>query len=161
MQRGVSREEPQPGQDRLQFFLGRKTLRRQRLGGPPSWPAFFAQLQLWGGKNRNDDGTWHRKQALRELDKLTPPESVQIPPYYPRDPLILKDWAEYLDCLRYCDKLVGQILQRLEREGILDQTFVVLLGDNGISHARGKQFLYDEGIRGTMGPTARSTMRTW
>jgi arylsulfatase A-like enzyme len=108
---------------------------------------FFAQLQLWGGKNRNDDGTWHREQAPRELGKLTPPESVQLPPYYPRDPLLLKDWAEYLDCLRYCDKLVGQILQRLEREGILDQTIVVLLGDNGISHARGKQFLYDEGIR--------------
>ena len=108
---------------------------------------FFAQLQLWGGKYRNDDGTWHREVAPRELGTLTPPESVQLPPYYPRDPLLLKDWAEYLDCLRYCDKLVGQILQRLEHEGILDQTIVVLLGDNGISHARGKQFLYDEGIR--------------
>ncbi len=115
-------------------------------GRRPGQP-FFAQLQLWGGKNRNDDGTWHREQAPRELGALTPPESVQLPPYYPRDPLILQDWAEYLDCLRYCDQLVGQILQRLEREGILDQTLVVLLGDNGISHARGKQFLYDEGIR--------------
>jgi arylsulfatase A-like enzyme len=115
-------------------------------GRRPGQP-FFAQLQLWGGKNRNDDGTWHREEALRELGSLTPPESVQLPPYYPRDPLILKDWAEYLDCLRYCDKLIGQIIQRLEQEGILEQTIIVLLGDNGISHARGKQFLYDEGIR--------------
>lgn len=41
----------------------------------------------------------------------------------------------------------GQILKRLEDEGILEQTVIIFMGDNGISHARGKQFLYDEGIR--------------
>jgi arylsulfatase A-like enzyme len=59
----------------------------------------------------------------------------------------VEDWAQYLDCIRLCDKQVGEIVQRLEREGILDQTIIILMGDNGISHARGKQFLYDEGIR--------------
>jgi arylsulfatase A-like enzyme len=132
-------------------------------GRRPGQP-FFAQLQLWGGKNRNDNGTWHREQAPRELGNLTPPESVQLPPYYPSDPLILQDWAAYLDCLRYCDVLVGRILRRLEEEGILEQTLVVLLGDNGVSHARGKQFLYDEGIHTpciVRGPgVARGAVRT-
>jgi arylsulfatase A-like enzyme len=40
---------------------------------------------------------------------------------------------------------VGEVMARLEREGILDQTLVVFMTDHGISHARGKQFLYDEG----------------
>ena len=115
-------------------------------GRRPGQP-FFAQLQLWGGKNRNDNGTWYRTVAPRELGRLTPPESVRLPPYYPRDPVLLQDWAEYLDCLRYCDVLLGRILHQLEQEGLLEQTVIILLGDNGISHARGKQFLYDEGLR--------------
>jgi arylsulfatase A-like enzyme len=108
---------------------------------------FFAQIQLWGGKKRNDDGRWYQFEAPQDLGELTKPDKVTLPPYYPRDPILLEDWAQYLDCIRLCDKQVGEILQRLETEGILDQTLIVLMGDNGISHARGKQFLYDEGIR--------------
>ncbi len=132
-------------------------------GRKPGQP-FFAQIQLWGGKNRNDDGRWVRDVAPKALGKLTKPEDVNLPPYYPRDPLLLEDWAQYLDCIRLCDKQVGEILQRLETEGILEQTFIILMGDNGISHARGKQFLCDEGIRTPFivrGPgIARGTVRT-
>lgn len=106
---------------------------------------FFAQVQLWGGKNR-DNARW-KEIALKELGNLTPPSSVFLPPYYPRDSVILNDWASYLDCIRYTDKQVGEIIKRLETEGILDKTIIIFMGDNGISHARGKQFLYDEGIR--------------
>lgn len=116
-------------------------------GRKPGQP-FFAQIQLWGGKNRHNP-RWYRDVAAKELGTLTPPESVTLPPYYPRDPALLADWAEYLDCIRYCDMQLGRILKRLEDEGILDQTYIVFMGDNGISHARGKQFLYDEGIRMT------------
>ena len=110
---------------------------------------FFAQIQLWGGKNRNDNGRWHRDVAPKALGTLTKPEDVNLPPYYPRVPAFLDDWARYLDCIRLCDQQVGEILKRLETEGILDQTIIILMGDNGISQARGKQFLYDEGIRTT------------
>lgn len=108
---------------------------------------FFAQIQLWGGKNRNGSGRWYREVAPKALGTLTKPQAVTLPPYYPRDPVLLEDWAQYLDCIRFCDQQVGEILKRLEAEGILDQTLIILMGDNGISHARGKQFLYDEGIR--------------
>ncbi len=131
-----------------------------RMQGQP----FFAQIQLRGGKNRNDNGRWYRDVAPKELGTLTQPEDVTLPPYYPRDPLLLADWAEYLDSIRFTDKQVGEILQRLELEGILDQTLIILMGDNGISHARGKQFLYDEGIRTPFivrGPgIARGAIRT-
>ncbi len=115
-------------------------------GRRPGQP-FFAQIQLWGGKNRNDDGRWYREVAPQALGKLTRPEDVTLPPYYPRDPVLLADWAQYLDCLRYCDWQLGGILKRLEDEGVLEQTLIVFMGDNGISAAREKQFLYDGGIR--------------
>jgi arylsulfatase A-like enzyme len=132
-------------------------------GHKPGQP-FFAQIQLWGGKNRNDDGRWYRDVAPKALGTLTRPQDVTLPPYYPRDPVLLEDWAQYLDCIRLCDQQVGEILRRLETEGILDQTLIILMGDNGISHARGKQFLYDEGIRTPFivrGPgIARGAVRT-
>ena len=37
------------------------------------------------------------------------------------------------------------MIARLEKEKLLDQTVVFFMTDHGISHARGKQFLYDEG----------------
>src|SRR5262249_56542971 len=105
---------------------------------------FFRQVQLHGGKYRHNKN-WKRR-ALSELGGLTRPEEVTLPPYYPRDPVLLDDWAQYLDTARYTDKEVGEVIARLEREGILDQTVIILMTDHGISHAREKQFLYDGGI---------------
>ncbi|MBM3860009.1 MAG: sulfatase [Verrucomicrobia bacterium] len=113
-------------------------------GRKPGQP-FFAQIQLLGGKLR--ESNWLTDIAPKALGALTPPERVTLPPYYPRDPVLLEDWAHYLDCLRYCDLQVGDILKRLEDEGVLEQTLIIFMGDHGISHAREKQFLYDGGIR--------------
>lgn len=111
---------------------------------------FFMQVQVGGGKLRG--GSDANAQALQErakaqLGSATDPEKVTLPPYYPRDPVLLRDWAAYLDAVRFTDKHVGDVLARLEREGILEQTVIVFVTDHGISHARGKQFLYDEGAQ--------------
>jgi arylsulfatase A-like enzyme len=114
-------------------------------GRKPGQP-FFMQVQLHGGKYRGQgpNKNW-QASVLRELGPNTRPEDVKLPPYYPRDPVILQDWADYLDCCRYTDKEVGDVIARLAREKLLDDTVVFFLTDHGISHARGKQFLYDEG----------------
>jgi arylsulfatase A-like enzyme len=109
---------------------------------------FFMQVQLAGGKLRG--GTDASAKALseraeQELGKATDPQRVTLPPYYPRDPVLLRDWAAYLDAVRFTDKHVGSVIARLESEGILDQTWIAFMTDHGISHARGKQFLYNEG----------------
>lgn len=109
---------------------------------------FFMQVQLPGGKLRGgDDPSASRlmQRAKQELGQSTDPEQVQLPPYYPRDPVLLRDWAAYLDSVRLTDAHVGRVLKRLEEEGILNQTLIIFMTDHGISHARGKQFLYNEG----------------
>jgi arylsulfatase A-like enzyme len=109
---------------------------------------FFMQVQLAGGKLRGGSDANAKALAERakaEFGSATDPEKVTLPPYYPRDPVILRDWAAYLDAVRFTDKHVGEVIARLEKEGILDQTLVIFTTDHGISHARGKQFLYDEG----------------
>jgi arylsulfatase A-like enzyme len=108
--------------------------------------SFFMQVQLHGGKHRGQAlaPAWTQK-VKQELGEATRPEAVALPPYYPRDPVLLDDWARYLDCCRYTDKEVGDVLARLEKEKLLEDTIVFFMTDHGISHARGKQFLYDEG----------------
>jgi arylsulfatase A-like enzyme len=105
---------------------------------------FFMQVQLHGGKH-GAGGAW-RKAVKERFGGLTKAEDVVLPPYYPRDPVLLEDWARYLDSVRYTDMQVGDVIDRLKAEGILGRTYVFFMTDHGISHARGKQFLYEEGI---------------
>ncbi len=96
---------------------------------------FFAQIQLRGGKFRN-------ARPANPVD----PASVALPPYYPDDPVMREDWAAYLNSVLHMDMEVGEILRRLADEGLAENTLVIVWTDHGISHARGKQFCYDEGI---------------
>jgi len=100
----------------------------------PADQPIFAQFQLSGGKNR---------KAKSHAD----PEQVVLPPYYPDHPVLRQDWAKYLDSWVKTDEEVGRILADLEKAGRLDATAVFLWTDHGVSHLRGKQFLYEEGIR--------------
>ncbi|HYI28263.1 MAG TPA: sulfatase-like hydrolase/transferase, partial [Bradyrhizobium sp.] len=109
---------------------------------------FFMQVQLAGGKLRGGtdaSATKLSERARQEFGAAVRPDDVTLPPYYPRDPVLLRDWAAYLDSVRFTDQHVGQVLARLEKEGIIDNTLVIFMTDHGISHARGKQFLYNEG----------------
>jgi arylsulfatase A-like enzyme len=111
---------------------------------------FFMQVQLNGGKLREGAPAGReafRKRVISELGSATNSEQVTLPPYYPRDPVLLDDWAAYLDAVRLTDKHVGEVIARLEAEDLLDNTLIIFMTDHGISHARGKQFLYDEGTR--------------
>jgi arylsulfatase A-like enzyme len=108
----------------------------------PNWDGraadqpFFAQFQLNGGKNRG-----------AKVPNPVDPKDVTLPPYYPDDPVIREDWARYLNSVKFVDREVGEIMQRIEDDGLADNTVVVFMTDHGISHARGKQFLYEEGAR--------------
>ena len=97
---------------------------------------FFAQVQLRGGKFR---------RAM--LDNPVSQTDVIIPPYYPDDDVLRSDWATYLNSVLSLDLEVKQIIERLEEEGLTDNTAIFLFTDHGISHLRGKQFLYEEGIK--------------
>ena len=100
----------------------------------PADQPIFAQFQLNGGKNR-------KAKSHANSDK------VVLPPYYPDDPVLRQDWAKYLDSWVKTDEEVGQILADLDKAGRLDSAVVFLWTDHGVSHLRGKQFLYEEGIR--------------
>ena len=64
---------------------------------------FFMQVQLHGGKLREgseEARAVFKQRVISELGSATDPAKVTLPPYYPRDPVILDDWALYLDAAR-------------------------------------------------------------
>ena len=95
---------------------------------------FFAQV--------NFSETHRKYHAPRRAD----PAKVELPPYYPDHPVTREDWAQYLDSATELDRKVGLVLRQLEEDGLADGTVVVFFGDNGQSHVRGKQFVYEEGL---------------
>jgi arylsulfatase A-like enzyme len=110
---------------------------------------FFAQIQTPGGKLRGkDESGWEKVQseAGKVFGNRTSNDKVKLPPYYPGHPDIVRDWAAYLDSVRLTDHMVGEVIDRLEKEGVLENTLVLFMTDHGISHGRGKQFMYDEGL---------------
>lgn len=104
-------------------------------GRAPGQP-FFMQFQLRGGKYRS-----------AQVGHPVSPDEVTLPPYYPDDPVMCEDWAQYLNSVLFVDREVGEIMARLEADGLDKNTVVIFMTDHGISHARGKQFLYEEGVR--------------
>jgi arylsulfatase A-like enzyme len=115
-------------------------------GRRPGQP-FFMQVMLSGGKLRDGQRGVEQitSRADAELGGRTALAAVTMPPHLPDDAVLVADRAAYLDAVRFTDAEVGRVLARLEREGLLDTTVVTFMTDHGISHARGKQFLYDEG----------------
>jgi len=110
---------------------------------------FFAQIQLPGGKLRGGTQESAERMASRAektFGKRTDVNQIKLPPYYPATEIILHDWAAYLDTVRETDRVVGEILGKLDAEGDLENTMVLFMTDHGISHIRGKQFMYDEGL---------------
>lgn len=80
-------------------------------------------------------------------DNPIDPASIELPPYYPDHPLVRKDWAMWLESLQVFDRKVGEILKRLDDEGLKEKTIVFIISDHGRAHIRDKQFLYEGGIR--------------
>jgi len=107
---------------------------------------FFAQIQLRGGKLRNVPA-WNDEVNAGLGKRVVNPGDVKLPPYYPDCESFRKDWAEYLNSITYTDDEVGKILSRLKKEKLLNNTVIFFITDHGISQARGKQFLYNEGTR--------------
>ena len=77
------------------------------------------QVQLHGGKLRGASTAQYDrfdKQVKAEFASVTPPDSVELPPYYPRDPVMLRDWSTYLDSVRITDLHVKRVVDRLKKE---------------------------------------------
>jgi len=77
----------------------------------------------------------------------TDPAAVLVPPYYPDLPEVRADLARHYDNVAAMDRMVGEMLEVLARDGLADDTVVIFTTDHGDGLPRAKRWLYDSGIR--------------
>lgn len=97
---------------------------------------FYAHLTL-----NQTHRAWNG-DAQRPID----PKLVTLPLWYPDTPLTRKDWAMGLESAQTSDRDIGDIVARLKRDGVYENTIIVITSDHGIALPRAKQFIYDEGL---------------
>ncbi|HEY3840422.1 MAG TPA: sulfatase, partial [Bryobacteraceae bacterium] len=121
--------------EKQKFFDG--TDWNQRQPGQP----FFAHITII----ETHKGVGWKIAREQPKSELVDPNQVKLASYYPDSPIARDEYANYLDAIHLSDGYVGQLLDRLERDGLRDNTIVVISSDHGPLF-RGKQFLYDGGI---------------
>jgi arylsulfatase A-like enzyme len=84
----------------------------------------------------------HAADEQRSVD----PDSVTVPPYYADTPTARETITRQYDNVRAMDEYVGEILQRLKADGMLENTIVIWTTDHGDGLPRAKRELYDSGI---------------
>lgn len=75
------------------------------------------------------------------------PENVHLFGHYPDATEVRSDVADYYFEVQRFDREVGELLERLEEMGELENTIVVMTGDHGMPFPRSKGNLYDSGAR--------------
>lgn len=72
-------------------------------------------------------------------------ENVVVPAYLPDAPEVRNDILDYYFAIERFDREIGGILKTLEDAKLLDNTLVVITGDNGMPFPRAKANVYDAG----------------
>jgi len=89
----------------------------------------------------------HRSWSPNAIEKQHKPSDIVVPPYLPDTDLTRSDLGQYYDEVSRMDEYVGKVVAELKRQGELDNTFVLVMADNGRPFPRCKTTLYDSGIR--------------
>ncbi|MBN2377793.1 MAG: sulfatase [Sedimentisphaerales bacterium] len=74
-------------------------------------------------------------------------DKIHVPDFYPNNETIRSDLADYYWEVQRWDRDVASAISLIEQAGELDNTIIVMTGDNGIPFPRCKGNLYDWGVR--------------
>ena len=102
-----------------------------------------APFCFWFGANEAHRG-FAPGRGLKEGKKLADAEML---PYWPDRPILRSDLLDYYAEIDWVDRHVGRMVEQLERAKMLENTLVVVTGDNGMPFPRCKSNLYDYGAR--------------
>ena len=86
---------------------------------------------------------YERNVGLREGKD---PDAVTVPPFLPDDAVTRADLLDYAVEIEWFDSHLDKALDLLEEEGLLDNTLIVVTGDNGMPFPSAKATCYDAGI---------------
>lgn len=86
------------------------------------------------------------KKQMENQKTETDPETVFLPPYFPDTPTFRYTVAHYHDRIQVIDGIVGDVVQQLKDDGLLEDTFIFYFGDHGGVLPRSKGYVYESGL---------------
>jgi hypothetical protein len=86
-------------------------------------------------------------QSRLEPEEIREPDNLPLPPFYNDTPEIRKAYARMYDCITLVDKQIGEILAKLEEDGLAEDTIVFLFSDHGQGIPRFKSTPFGLGLR--------------
>ena len=114
-------------------------------------PFFFLQVNTPEAEYDIYDFRTNRPERIKwwgeeEHVQYAKPESVVPPAYFPKHKTSNEEWARYLNSVSNMDRRVGVVLKELQKEKLLDDTIIIVFGDNGRVDHRSIHWVYDTGF---------------
>ncbi|HEY5622043.1 MAG TPA: sulfatase-like hydrolase/transferase, partial [Pontiella sp.] len=93
--------------------------------------------------------TTHEGQMFRKkwIQQRTNPDSAEVSPYHPDTQNFREHYAQYLSRHMKLDEELGSFIQGLEKDGLLDNTFIFYYGDHGGVLPRSKGYVSESGLQ--------------
>lgn len=108
----------------------------------PNQPFFHVQNYA-----TTHEGQLHfSEHQMQQSATVTEPENVQLFPYHPDTATFRYTYARQLDHHRKVDRQIGELLDQLQAEGLMDDTIVFYYGDHGGVLPRSKGYVYESGL---------------
>ena len=89
----------------------------------------------------------HRGYQPGTIDPPHTRDDVVVPPFLPDTPEVRDDLALYYDEVSRFDQHIGLVLDELDRQGVADNTLVLVLSDNGRPFPHCKTRVHVPGVR--------------
>lgn len=92
--------------------------------------------------------TTHESRIWMRKDKpiTVNPDEVPVPDYYPDIPMVRNDIARKYSNIEALDKEVGQLLEQLEADGVLENSVIFFWSDHGGNLLRQKRAVGESGL---------------
>ncbi len=89
----------------------------------------------------------HRAWGENRFSGTHHPDSIKVPFYLADAPDTREDLAQYYDEVYRFDYRIGEVLGELEKQGDLENTFVIIMADNGRPFPHSKTRVNDRGMK--------------
>ncbi|HUX55329.1 MAG TPA: sulfatase [Bacteroidales bacterium] len=89
----------------------------------------------------------HRPWGADTFKITHDPSKMNLPPYFADTPETRQDLASYYNEIARFDFYVGKVREELENQGVLENTVIIIMADNGRPFPRCKTRVYDSGMK--------------
>lgn len=89
----------------------------------------------------------HRGYKPGAVDPPHSRDDVIVPPIFPDTPKVRDDLGLYYDEISRFDEYIGKVVAELEAQGVLNDTFLLVISDNGRPFPRCKTTVLEDGVK--------------